>query len=429
MGFGSFRSVAVVCTPLLLLPLVAAKPQPRLLQAGGNGAAPPGMQEFNTEHYRIHTDLDPELARDLARRLDVMYDAYSYRLRLFTGEEKTVPRFEVYLFRRQDDYLKLTGERRRNTGGIFMSGRNLLASFLGGQGRDAIRRTLQHEAFHQFAHAVISQDLPVWLNEGLAQVFEEAVWNGSTFVLEQVPPRRLRQLQSDMEQKRLLRFEALMAMTPDEWSKRLEDDHDAGATQYNQSWAMVYFLINARDEQGQARYRGRLLHMLALLHDGQPADAAFKGAFGENLAGFQKRFVEYARNLKPTAEATLMENQEVLADLLVELRNRGTTFDSVTEMRTAAVKAGYRMHYSRGMLNWSSQPDISTYFKDLDGRPFTRDELYFFRRAGAPLPDLVCRWAKDLQFRTRFYEEGGKIEHELLVEPVASSARIVGAGS
>ena len=61
----------------------------------------------------------------------------------------------------------------KNTGGVFMSGRNLLASFLGDLGRDSLRRTLQHEAFHQFAHTVISPDTPVWLNEGLAQVFEE----------------------------------------------------------------------------------------------------------------------------------------------------------------------------------------------------------------------------------------------------------------
>src|SRR5881396_318874 len=139
-------------------------------------AGPPGVREFKTVHYHIYTDLDPILAQDLGRRLDVMYEAYASRLRQFNPRGAEVPRFEVYLFRKQSDYLKLTGERLKNTGGVFMSGRNLLASFLDGQGRDALRRTLQHEAFHQFAHALLSPDLPVWLNEGLAQVFEEAVW-------------------------------------------------------------------------------------------------------------------------------------------------------------------------------------------------------------------------------------------------------------
>ena len=39
---------------------------------------------------------------------------------------------EVYLFRRQADYLRFTCERWRNSGGVYMSGRNLLAAFLEG---------------------------------------------------------------------------------------------------------------------------------------------------------------------------------------------------------------------------------------------------------------------------------------------------------
>ena len=393
------------------------------------GAAPKGVREYKTDHYRIYTDLDEPLAVDLGRRLDAMYDVYSDRLSQFNSRGAPLPRFEVYLFRSQADYLKLTGTRLKNTGGVFMSGRNLLASFLDGQGRDALRRTLQHEAFHQFAHTLLSPDLPVWLNEGLAQVFEEALWTGSTFNLDQVPPRRLRQLEDDLQNRRLIKFETLMAMTPEQWSKRLEDDHGTGATQYNQSSAMTYFLINARDADGTPRYRARLLRMLSLLHDGHDADAAFKAAFGENLAGFQKRFVEFARTLKPTNEASLMENQEVLADLLVELRARGMNFDRVSDLREAAVKAGYRMNYVRGGLKWRSDPEVMTYFRDTKGRPFRDDELYFSQRTGAPLPDLVCRWSKDVQFRTRFYYEQDRIEHEVLVETPGRSTTFVGAGS
>ena len=411
----------------LLAPTLLALLWPPPAEAAA--AAPPGVREIKTAHYHIYTDLDPRLGDDLAHRLDAMYDAYAYRLQQFSPRDARVPRFAVYLFRKQGDYLKLTGSRLRNTGGVFMSGRNLLASFLEGQGRDALRRTLQHEAFHQFAFTLLSPDLPVWLNEGLAQVFEEAVWNGTTFSLEQVPPRRLRQLRDDMDNRRLMKFEAMMSLTPDEWSRRLEDDHGAGAVQYNQSWAMTYFLINARDKDGQPRYRARLLQMLSLLHDGKNADAAFKAAFGENLAGFQKRFVEFARDLKPTDEAALMENQDVLADLLVELRARGANFDRVADLRAAAVKAGYRMNYVRGGLKWQSHPDVNTYFADTKGRPFREDELYFSQRTGAPLPDLVCRWSKDLQFRTRFYYESDRIEHEVLVESPGKPTTFVGAGS
>lgn len=393
---------------LLMLGVLFAAPAP--------AAAPPNMRELETRHYRIHTDLDFELANDLAGRLDAMYEAYSWRLRLFREDGRELPRFEVYLYNDPADYLALTGQRMKHTGGVFMSGRNLLASFLKTQGRDALRRTLQHEAFHQFAHSVISPNMPVWLNEGLAQVFEEAVWNGSNFGLEQIPPRRIRQMQDDLKQKRLVKFETLLGLSPMEWSNRLETDHTTGATQYNQAWAMTYFLINARDESGAFRYRQRLLKMLETLHDGADPDGAFRQAFGQNIEGFEKRFVEYARQMKATPQATLMENQDVLGDLIVELNRIGKTFDTVQAMRAHVERAGYRMTYRRGAMEWSTNDDISTYFRDPNGEAFRDDQLFFQPNRRAPLPDLICRYSADTQFRTRFYLEDGKMQHEVLVE-------------
>ena len=410
---------------LCLIPFLAVL---ALAPARSDAAGPPGLRVIETRHYRIHTDLDFELANDLAQRLEAMYSAYSWRLRVFAEDGREIPRFEVYLYRRQRDYLNLTGQRMKHTGGVFMSGRNLLASFLEEQGRDALRRTLQHEAFHQFAHTVISPNMPVWLNEGLAQVFEEAVWNGSNFSLEQVPPRRIRQLQADLQNRRFVKFETLMGLSPMEWAKRLEIDQQTGATQYNQSWAMVYFLINARDDDDGYRYRQRLLRLLELLHQGKEADAAFRSAFGQNIEGFEKRFVEYARQLKPTPQATLLENQDVLGDLIVELKRLGKQYDTVDALRDAVVQGRYRLTYTRGALKWTTDDDVGVYFSDATGHPFRADQLFFQDRRGAPLPDLVCRYSPEMQFRTRFFVENGKIEHEVLTEPVTKAARIVGAG-
>ena len=48
--------------------------------------------------------------------------------------------------------------------------------------------TVQHEGFHQFAHVVIRGDLPIWVNEGLAEYFGEAVFTGDGFVSGVIPP-------------------------------------------------------------------------------------------------------------------------------------------------------------------------------------------------------------------------------------------------
>jgi hypothetical protein len=198
-----------------------------LLPARASSAAQ--LRGVRSAHYLIRTDLDAELTGDLARRMDAMYDEYSHRFASFKSTSPA-PRLEVYLLQRQEDYLRLTADRLKNTGGVYIPRRNLLAAFLEGQGRDGLRRTLQHEAFHQFAYNELSQNLPIWLNEGLAQMFEEGIWNGRRFQLAQVPPRRLRQLQADVKNHRLLEVKALMGMTPEQWALNLMNDHDLGAT-------------------------------------------------------------------------------------------------------------------------------------------------------------------------------------------------------
>src|SRR6185437_8222678 len=114
--------------------------------------------------------------------------------------------FEVYIFQKRADYVRFTEDRFPNTGGVFIPRRKLLAAFLENQGRDGLRRTLQHEAFHQFAFRAIGPELPIWLNEGLAQIFEEGIWTGSQFIIGQVAPRRVRQLDQDMREQRLTEF-------------------------------------------------------------------------------------------------------------------------------------------------------------------------------------------------------------------------------
>jgi predicted secreted protein len=299
-----------------------------------------------------------------------------------------------------------------------MAGRNLLAAFLEGQGRDALRRTLQHEAFHQFAHNAISPNLPVWLNEGLAQLFEECIWTGTEFWLGQVPPRRLRQLEADVKARRLIDFVTFTGMSSEEWAARLARDHAAGATQYNQSWAMVHFLVNAKDENGKEKYRPRLVRLLELIHNGADPQEAFVQAFSNNYKGFQERFVEYVGDLKATPEATMIEHQGVLADLLTELRSRGQKFSTMSELQSAAVRGRYRLHYTKGQLKWSTEPDLRVYFSDLHGNPFDETALYLEPREDAPLPDIVCRWCEDAQLRTRFFDNGEKLEHVVLVESV-----------
>lgn len=371
------------------------------------------MRVTNTPHYTIHSDLDPRLAEDLSLRMESMYAEYTTRLADFSPPDNR--KLEVYLYEHRSDYLKLIKDSLPNTGGAFMARQQMLAAFLDEQGRANLRRTLQHEAFHQFAYAAISPKLPVWLNEGIAQVFEEGIWTGRQFMLGQVPPRRIRQLQQDIKDQRIVPFRTFMAKSDTEWAKELRDATTA-ASRYSQAWAMTHFLIFANDETDQPKYRSRLITLLKLIHNGKPPEDAFTEAFSDNVDGFQQRFMEYARTLQPTREVALLETQEILADMLISLGNQGKRFDNAAAFRRALVDGGYRLHYTRGGTQWSTASDPAIYFRDEVGRPLTSDQLYFSPRGGAPFPDIICKPVNGLQFRTVFHFAPDRPDHETIVE-------------
>ena len=386
-----------------------------LMAAPDLPAQPDRARQFETRHYRVWTDVDLELARDLCARMDAMYDEYARRFSSLGAGVPQAEKSDVRIFALRDDYVRYTRDRLPNTGGIFMPDRKLLAVFVEGQGRDGVRRTLQHEAFHQFAHRAVGPNMPVWLNEGIAQVFEEAIWSGDGFVLGQVPPRRVRQLNQDVKDGKLIDFRRLLKMSDAEWAATF-NDRDAMATQYNQAWAMAHYLLYAPGPDGQPLHRACVLDMLRRCKAGAAPMDAYAQAFSDNVVGFQKRFTEYAQTLAPTREATYLDNQTVLADFLVGLKQRGRAFETIESFRRALQRGRVRLQYTRGNLEWKSAEDSDEYFRGIDGRLMSGDELFFQPREGAPMPDLVCRALEGIELRTRFHNSGERVEHELLVE-------------
>jgi hypothetical protein len=378
-------------------------------------AAAEDLRVVTSRHYRIHTDLDRDLIQDLSRRMDAMYDEYARRLADFPLPVDS-DLFEAYLVHTEHKYLDIAGIGAKGTAGIFVPGRHLLAAFLDRQGRDTLRRTLQHEAFHQFAESAVGPDLPVWLNEGLAQVFEEGIWTGDGFDLGQVPPRRLRQLSDDVTNRRLIRFRTLLSMSHEQWNNNWADE-TASVTEYNQSWAMTHFLVYDTDGNGTPRYRGRLIQMLRLIRDHEDGESAFRSAFSDNIEGFQGRFLEWVSRVQPTNESLLIENQQVLGDLFREIYAKGKSFDTLPAFRSYVIRGQWRMTYQRGHTTWTSAADPSIYFRRPDGQPFGNDELYFETSNDRALPDIVCRYGH-LQLRTRFSAGDTKLEHETLIEAV-----------
>lgn len=365
------------------------------------------------------------MARDLARDLEFCFGEFSRRLAVFDGMGRpgSDQPFNVYLFTKHADYVKFTNGEFPNTGGIFISRKRALAVYLEDQGREQMRKTLRHEAFHQFAFEKIGPGLPVWLNEGLAQLFEESIRLNDDLRIGLVPPDRLRQLQHDIAKGRLIDFETILKLNDDAWARTLADRGRA-ATQYTQAWAMVHFLIFAQDAKGNALYRERFNSMLRDIAEGRTGWGAFTKHFGQNTDGFRERFIQYSQGLASTGESKTLEDQRVLAELLVLLRQRGQTFKSLESFRQHVVERRYRLESRRDDVTWSTDADVSVYFRDAQGRPLNGQQLRFLPDPFSEMPSLERRPGDGLVYRTRFYTLGGRMMHETACEPEISPSQV-----
>jgi len=223
----------------------------------------------------------------------------------------------------------------------------------------------------------------------------------------------VRRLAADRSAGRLMPFSTFATMSDEQWSAAFTGDPSPGEAQYNQAWAMVQFLARSTDACGQSRLP-RLIALLQLLHEGRKAALAFKEIFPDGAESNQD-FAGFTARLRPTPAAELLERQSVLADFVGELVLRGQLPRELIDARDILQTGGYRLHYSRGDLQWDSDSDIGTYFSDPSGRIFGPLELRFELSSGE-WPDIACRWGGGMLVRTRFRTVNGKLEHDTAVE-------------
>jgi len=378
--------------------------------AARTGTLPKDMRDVPTKHYLIKTNIKGDLVDDLARRMDGMYEEYTRRLKDF-APPKDAPKLPAYLFARHQEYMDFTG--MPNNGGVFVvqGEKKYLASHLENQGRDELRRTLQHEGFHQFADATIGDSIPLWMNEGIAEYFNDGIWNGRTFLVGQVWPRRVRRLQHDIAKHQLIPFKEFTTLTNDEWQKMIKSNPERITTCYNQAWAMIYFL----GESGREHYRRKLVDYLKKIHDGADPVAQWKKTF-PNLDDLQNDFGRWAMTLRPSTGATMIERQETLATML--LLSDGNKFTSMSQFRNYVITRRMKVETTVGQMRWTTSDRPAEYFESPAGDLYdSSTQLFFEPAAGRPLPDIVCRAAADARFRTRFYrDESGKLQYEVMVE-------------
>jgi len=156
-------------------------------------------------------------------------------------------------------------------------------------------RIIQHEGFHQFAHAVIGGDIPVWMNEGLAEYFGESLYTGDGYVTGVAPPQRIRRLQTWIKRGNAISIREMMRMPHMLWNAQMN------IVNYDQAWSMVYFLAHGDGGRYQKAFNG----FLRDVGRGAGWERAWQRHFGAGTRDFEKRWKTYWLEMKADHSAEM----------------------------------------------------------------------------------------------------------------------------
>ena len=278
-------------------------------------------KRFKSRHYLIHTKIKQSQVMPIARHLDRMFVLYQER---FGGLMRNdMSKMVLYLFETEKEYQKFLqskGVITRNSGGMFVYKGNeqFLAVWMGNKPLRDVLSTLQHEGFHQFAWHYLGLELPVWMNEGLAQYFEDAVITGGELRTGLADAHRSRLVREMISQGNIIPFNKMVNLNNQDWARMLREDADGANRLYAQSWSVAYFLIHADN----GRYADSLNQYLTMISKGEDGEDAFERAFAVSWEQLRWRWMVYAKKLESHPVNTAVERMKYLAVALKHLHDQ-----------------------------------------------------------------------------------------------------------
>jgi hypothetical protein len=160
-------------------------------------------------------------------------------------------------------------------------------------------RTLYHEAFHaylaNFVYPPSETEVPRWLNEGLAQIFETCFVEGGELRVGHADKVRLERAQATLRKGELVSLVDLLESGPKQFVVLHASDLQTADRHYLTSWALAFYLTFDRKLLG-TKAMDNYVHAL---HRGVNPREAFGDLVGEPLPQFEKEFRQYLPRLRP----------------------------------------------------------------------------------------------------------------------------------
>lgn len=235
-------------------------------------------------HFTLYSNTSGGTALKSANDLQVFITALAL---IIPVDEAALPPLTIILFQKKKEFLPFRplapNGKPRDVAGYFCRMPNWAVFALNAETLNAeSRRTIYHEAVHWFRSAN-EGPRPMWLEEGLAEVFSTFVVTPKKEVLwgEQIPAHaRL------LAMERALPLRSLLAVTHTD--PLFNEDLRTGVF-YAGSWAFVHYLLFSKD----ASERPLLTEFLNAIQSGKSTDELFQAAFQTDHEGMDKRLHHY----------------------------------------------------------------------------------------------------------------------------------------
>lgn len=285
------------------------------------------LPTYETAYYVIHTDLAGDDVREAGIRMTRMAEEYHQRTRAFAGAIRQ--KLDFYLFKDPQNYYDAGGVP--GSAGVFV--RDRLMAIAGNDVDGDTWHVVQHEGFHQFADAVIGGDIPIWINEGLAEYFGEALFTGDQFITGIIPPWRLERVKESIKNHQFMPLQRMMHLSHLEWNQNIS------IANYDQAWTMVHFL--AHGENGA--YQNAFSQFMTRIGKGQKWTLAWNETFGDP-AKFEERWQKWWTELPdgPTAELYHRATVLTITGFLARATAQQQKFSSFDEFAQAAERGALK---------------------------------------------------------------------------------------
>lgn len=335
-----------------------------VIHLGASNALGDELRRFKSKSYDITTDLPDSLAREVASHMDAVHAEYTRRFRAYAKRNNEPLR--LWVFAEQDGYQRFLAEHEINSigsaGMFFRKGDTRgLAAYFAPRDMDSMLETLRHEGMHQFLYQRIGDNLPPWLNEGMAESFGYALETERGFEMGLADISAINRLQRHTEDGTLVSIETLLSLTQGEWNERNQNNQHEG--QYDAAWSLVHFIAYAEN----GKYTLLLDEMLKLLWQGTDIQRATEQVFGTNLSLLDSKWKSYVAQLEPDE---LFRGRDIIAAHAVviwELRRHGINPKNQTE-------------FDRALRDHGESLELPESISTLDGdRPLTLDPDAWWR--------------------------------------------------